>query len=773
MAKSKSEEIASLSVSLSLDSGNFSKSMSAINKEIKALDRDFKASAKGIDGFEDSFEGISKKIDTTSKKLDLYNKKLEAQKKEYDNNSKLLEKQVSKLNELEKTLGKSSKEWKKQAELVAKNSEKLRKLGTDISSTEGDIRGLTSEFNRLENELKSFDTKSLVNDFNKLVDGIEEAENELTKLGDNLNDLGDKFQGISLGFGAIGAGAIASAIEADNALFSIQANLGLTGKEAENVKDRVQDLAEKGFDFTDSVEAIKQVQQVLGGLLNEKEVDDLAQELLVFEKAFGADLQESIKATNSIMRNFGITSQEATDVIAWGFQNGLNYSDEFLDTLNEYSVQFASMGLSAEQTLAILKSGFEGGAYSIDKVADGVKEFGIRLKEIGTAQEGALSGLGLNVNEVTNALNQGGESASQMAFKVANALMGISDETKRNEYSIALFGTMAEDVGINVVKAMQGVSNEILNVKGSADTVAKAYEETFGAKLQSVLAEIKEPMAEIGKVLLDVLVPLAEIGGAIAQVISVVPGLDVLVATIVGLGVAIAPLLSMAGNLALIMGVGGLAGSVTTLGGVLTGVGAFITGTFIPAIGGLVATFGAPALAIAGIVAAGTVLVKNWDTILDMGKTLAEGIKMIFEGIYERLVGPFKKAGEFIKNFFSKVNSSIEKMNPFNGKRSIDIDTNISVPNSIEVPVNARIGSMDNLLNTMKTLDYSSNRYNVPTNTNKPKENNTVKAKEEKILTSINLNIENFVNNDKKDIEQLANELMYLMNRKSKALGGI
>ena len=61
----KSEEIASLSVSLSLDSGNFTKSMSAINKEIKALDRDFKNSSKGIDGFENSFEGISKKIDIT------------------------------------------------------------------------------------------------------------------------------------------------------------------------------------------------------------------------------------------------------------------------------------------------------------------------------------------------------------------------------------------------------------------------------------------------------------------------------------------------------------------------------------------------------------------------------------------------------------------------------------------------------------------------------------------------------------------------------------
>jgi hypothetical protein len=83
--------------------------------------------------------------------------------------------------------------------------------------------------------------------------------------------------------------------------------------------------------------------------------------------------------------------------------------------------------------------------------------------------------------------------------------------------------------------------------------------------------------------------------------------------------------------------------------------------------------------------------------------------------------------------------------------------------------------TFDSLANTMKALDYSSNRYNVPTNNNTNSKSNTkpIKAKEEKVLTSINLNIENFVNNDKKDIEQLANELLYIMNRKSRALGGV
>ena len=118
----------------------------------------------------------------------------------------------------------------------------------------------------------------------------------------------------------------------------------------------------------------------------------------------------------------------------------------------------------------------------------------------------------------------------------------------------------------------------------------------------------------------------------------------------------------------------------------------------------------------------------------------------------------------------SGISSTINKINPFdNDLKTIEVQGTYSLS---EVP---QVRSFDNLANTIKSLDYSSNRYNIPTNSTIASKPNTktVKAKEEKVLTSINLNIENFVNNDNKDIEQLANELLYIMSRKSRALGGV
>ena len=288
------------------------------------------------------------------------------------------------------------------------------------------------------------------------------------------------------------------------------------------------------------------------------------------------------------------------------------------------------------------------------------------------------------------------------------------------------------------------------------------------------------------------------------MVTRIVPGLDILVACIVGLGVAIAPLLKLASGLALAFGGGaGLTGAFATIGTFITGtlipvfsnIGTVITGTVIPAISSLVATFGLPVLAIGAVIGVGAALIKNWDSIKEVCKDLGEVISVVFKNIkkwtidtfknmydsiskkineikevcervfskiYDSITYPFRKAKEFIGNIMNGIKTSINKINPFSKSdlKTIEVQGTYSLS---EVP---QVRSFDNLANTIKSLDYSSNRYNIPTNSTIASKPNTktVKAKEEKVLTSINLNIENFVNNDKKDIEQLANELLYIMN---------
>lgn len=77
-------------------------------------------------------------------------------------------------------------------------------------------------------------------------------------------------------------------------------------------------------------------------------------------------------------KNFGGSTKEAFSLIAAGAQNGLDYSGELIDTINEYSSQFSKLGFTADGMFQLLQSGADSTAWNLDKVGDAIKEFSIR-----------------------------------------------------------------------------------------------------------------------------------------------------------------------------------------------------------------------------------------------------------------------------------------------------------------------------------------------------------------------------------------------------------
>ncbi|MFP3442130.1 phage tail tape measure protein, partial [Pantoea sp. SIMBA_133] len=57
----------------------------------------------------------------------------------------------------------------------------------------------------------------------------------------------------------------------------------------------------------------------------------------ILADTFDADIADSTKTANTLMKNFGIESGQAFDLMTVAFQKGGNFSDELLDTLNEYA----------------------------------------------------------------------------------------------------------------------------------------------------------------------------------------------------------------------------------------------------------------------------------------------------------------------------------------------------------------------------------------------------------------------------------------------------
>lgn len=191
--------------------------------------------------------------------------------------------------------------------------------------------------------------------------------------------------GVAVAGALIGAGAAAvdMASQANQATNDIQAQLGLTRQEAEALTDVALDVF--GNNFGGSVEeaaaAVAEVRTQIKGIADE-DLQSVTEGALALSDVFEVDVAESANAAQSLMTAFGLSSEEALDFIAKGFQSGLNSSDDFLDSVGEYAVQFQESGATADEFFSVMQTGLQGGVLGTDKLADAFKESRLRIMEM-------------------------------------------------------------------------------------------------------------------------------------------------------------------------------------------------------------------------------------------------------------------------------------------------------------------------------------------------------------------------------------------------------
>lgn len=509
---------------------------------------------------------LSNEIQTNQQKIKLYEDEIRKLGNELDNNKQDHQQLASEIKSVESQLSQAKNIYGENSREAQQLGQKLLALKDDYNKLETEIENNKSEINQYQTELNNTQAElnNLSNELKKL---------PFDELGGKLDDASSKLSGFSLAMGGIVGASISAGGEASNALGQIKGALGETASESEKTLESIKDLSQDGFNFDAALEAMILVKQTMSDLLSPQEIENFTGDVIALSNTFGVDFNEVIKTTSTMMRNFGIDGENALDIIAYGFQNGLNASDDWNDTLWEYSNQFSSLGFTAEDTLSIISNGMKEGTFNTDKLADMIKESNIRLKEMGDNQIEAVKKLGLSATTVQDNISKGGETAAKQMIEVAKKIMEVKDPVEQNSIAVELMGTMFEDLGINGVKALADLRQENINVKGTIDGVRQSFEETFGAKISAVIADLKEPLIELG----ESMIPIVENGAdLISEFSEWFSSLDEGTITSIGnfvlIGAAIAPILSTIGNLIVV------AGNLTTIFGGLTGASTGLSG---------------------------------------------------------------------------------------------------------------------------------------------------------------------------------------------------
>ena len=524
-------------------------------------------------------------------------------------------------------------------------------LQRTISKQQGDLEALQREYANLvlEQGESSDEAQELAGRIGRLSgelgenrQQLENAERAADRLGDTMEDAGQQAEDSSEGYTVLknvianlATEAISKAVDAfkelategDSALAMLEARTGVTSSEMEGFEGVMYEVynANYGESLGDVSEKLSTVIQMTDDLDNAS-LANVTKNAIALEDVFGFDIMESMRGVNSLMDQFGITSDQAFNLIVQGAQKGLNQNDDLLDTINEYSVQFKNAGYSADDMFNMLANGVESGTWSVDKLGDAVKEFNIRMSD-GSAKD-AVEALGFSWEKVSEDWGKGGDSAKEVFNMLVNELDGLETTTEGYNIGVGLLGTMYEDLGQEAVLALSNTEGAINSASDAMAQMDGAAYDTLESSLsqlgRTVKAEVVQPIAEkLTPAIKDSVNFVNErVGPAVEWLLSHLPEVGIILGTI--------------GSVIAAMKWGSIVGQISKISGAFSGFK-----TAIAAIPG-------PVLAIIAIVAALAAGFKYlWETNEDFRNNVT--------AVWEELQGSFSELGGKISDMLNQL----------------------------------------------------------------------------------------------------------------------
>lgn len=629
---------------------------------------------------------------------------------------------------------------------IKETSKAIDKLGSDGSKAPPKIRDKLKDLNEEQKNAQTetqetgskFDVfkqvgnsalESIQGGFDGLLGKIQNISPEATAITETLTGLGvGGVVGVTAVAGAIGGMALAiktgvnQATELDDAMAKFQTQTGASSNEMSKFKNIARDVWSNNFgeDISDVADMMARVKQQMQGI-SDVDLKDVTEDLLTLRDTFGMDENETLRGAQQLMKQFGISSKEAFDLMATGAQNGLNKSDELGDNISEYSGKFKQAGYSAEEYFQLMQNGLDGGAYNLDKVNDAINEVTTRLVDGNI--EGALDSFDTKTQDVFKAWQEGRKTQKDVVNAIVEDISRTTNQQEKLNKTATAFGTMGEDFNAGFIESLTTVGNKYKDVEGAMDKVkdiangglknalsglGRAFLDSFtpiGELITPILAGIiglitvaiqgiQQGFAKVGDVISNVLSKIdtsgiTELTSQVSEVLA--PAFDEVRKAIDEMKVALEPIakeilskigsaiqnvvnqaqkiLSVVGPPILaiikkiIQTVIGMTPVITSIlqvvGSVVSGIISFIT-MVVTYVGTAIATILGFIMPIVQIVA--TIVANIWSVILTVAQNIWSKVSEVVTAIIGFVSNLFKTVSDIINNIWSKIQDTMNRV---------------------------------------------------------------------------------------------------------------
>lgn len=380
------------------------------------------------------------------------------------------------------------------------NSEKAQKWEKDLKKNEAALAKTKAEI--IKNNTAMEEAKKAGDDMS---DGLEKVEESAKKAGEATLDMSDIIKGnlissaIQSGIGAIKDNFLDLAGSAQQASNMFQATTEIAADAMGEYNDAIESIYKNNFgdSLQDVAEKMAKVKEVTGEV-DASALQNLTESAITLEDTFGMDMTETLRGVNALMDHFGMTANDAFDLIASGAQQGLNYTDELGDNVSEYSGKFAEAGYSAKEYFQLLKNGANGGAYNLDKVNDAVNEATTRIAD-GTISD-SMDMWTSKTQKTFDAWTEGKASQKDVINEIVADIQGATSEQEKMNLAAKAFGTMAEDGGTQFIESLSALGDSFDDVGGKMEDIKQIRYDDMKSDLEGLGRTVQ----------LDIIAPLLE-----------------------------------------------------------------------------------------------------------------------------------------------------------------------------------------------------------------------------------------------------------------------
>jgi phage-related minor tail protein len=486
----------------------------------------------------------------------------------------------------------------------------LKKALEDVNKKSRDLQGELRQVERLL-KLDPKNTDLLAQRQKLLAEAVENSREKLDRLKTAQEQVNEQFRKGEINEEQYRAFQ-REVVKAEQELEKFEKQLRETGLTAEKVGQKLKDAGQKMTDIGKDL-SLKVTAPIVaaGGA--------------AFKMA--ADLQDALGATEQIFKSAADSVKQWADNLDsyYGIAEG-----EALEYANMMGTLLMNIGGLTEEEAA------RQAQILVQLAGDLTAMFGGETSSAIQALTGALKGN-------TAMLDNYGIACNDALIKTKALEMGIWDGKGQMELA-------AKQAAILAL---------IMEQTGAAQGQAAREAEGASGGTRAFATEIKNLATDIGEVLLPVITPLLNSLGEIVKKFSELsPETQKTIVIIAGLAAAIGPLLMILGPI--VSTIGSLVVSLGAMSTAMAGGASLVAGLTagFPALGAAITLITGPIgiaiAAIAGLVAAGVLIYKNWDEIKEKAIEIWTKIQDFFSETSDKIKETFTNVMNSIKDFFKK-----------------------------------------------------------------------------------------------------------------------